>query len=96
LDREVRECIEKQRRKGAVITRFTVTAIGRAVVMRYNKLLLSEFGSRVTLTKQWAQSILHRMEYIQRKGSTKVHVPGNVFERLKVKFLHDIQATVAP
>jgi hypothetical protein len=94
LDSEVRDCIEKQRRRGAVITRLTVTAIGRAIVMRRNKLLLSEFGGRVTLSKQWAQSILHRMKYVQRKGSTKVHVPSNVFERLKGEFLHDIQATV--
>ena len=37
FDLEVKDNIEKQRRKGAVITRLTVTAIGKAVLMKRGK-----------------------------------------------------------
>ncbi len=94
IDEGVKKYIQQQRSKGAVITRFTVIAIARAIFMRHNRCLLSEFGGRINLTKQWAQSILHRMKYVKRRGSTKVHVTSEVFERLRDEFLSDIKITV--
>ena len=67
LDKEVKKCIKRQRSKGAVVTRFTVIAIARAIVMKHNRCLLSEFGGTIKLTKEWAKSILHRMKYVKRK-----------------------------
>ena len=78
-----------------MITCLTVTAIGRVIILKRNKWLLSEFGGKVTLTKQWAQSIWHRMKYVKRRGSTKVHVPNNVFDELNAGFLWEIKVMVA-
>ena len=59
LDRVVRDYIQNQRRKGAVITRLTVTAIGGAIVMKHNKSMLSEFGGGITVTMKWALHCTH-------------------------------------
>lgn len=95
IDEKVSLYIARQRSKGAVITRFTVTAIGRAIVMKRNKQLLSsDFGGIINLTKQWTQSILHCMKYVKRRGSTKVHVTDDVFRKLKDGFLDEMKTTV--
>jgi hypothetical protein len=94
LDGVVQDFIRSQRSIGAVITRSTVIGIGKGVVLSHNKFLLTEYGGNITLTKHWAESILHRMKYVKRRGSTKVHVLGDTFEKIKKKFLDDIKITV--
>uniref|UniRef100_A0A1X7TK23 Uncharacterized protein n=1 Tax=Amphimedon queenslandica TaxID=400682 RepID=A0A1X7TK23_AMPQE len=95
MDREVQDFIRAQRDIGAVVTRSTVIASGKAgVVMRHNKFYLKEFGGQMDLTKHWAESILHRMKFVKRRGSMKVHVLGDAFERIKRNFLADIKTTV--
>ena len=95
LDLEVRDNIEKQQRKGAVITRLTVTAIGKAVLMKRGKRhLLYENGGHVTLSKERSRLILHRINFVKHRGSTKVHVPYNLFVELKKEFLDNTKTTV--
>ena len=62
--------------------------------MRQNKFLLSEFGRYISLTSHWAESILHRMKFVKRRGSTKVCVLGDAFDLVKQTFLNDIKTTV--
>ena len=95
LDGKVQDFIKAQRDNGAVVTRATVIGIGKGVVMRHNKWSLKEYGGTINLTKHWAESILHRMKYVKRRGSTKVHVLGDDFEKIKKQFLDDIKMTVA-
>ena len=83
MDSEVQDFIRTQRSVGAVVSRSTVIAIGKGVVMRHNKFHLKEFGGHIDLTKHWAESILHRMKFVKRRGSTKVHVLGDAFEHIK-------------
>ena len=85
---------EVQGSVGAVVSRSTVIAIGKGVVMRHNKFHLKEFGGHIDLTKHWAESILHRMKFVKRRGSTKVHVLGDTFEHIKRNFLSDIKTKV--
>ena len=94
MDREVQDFIRTQRSIGAIVTRSTVIAIGKGVVMRHNKFLLSEFGGHVSLMSHWAESILHRMKFVKRRGSTKVCVLGDAFDLVKQTFLNDIRTTV--
>lgn len=93
-DKEVQKFIKAQRDCGAIVTRSTVVGIGRGVVLKHNKFLLAEFGGHINITKHWAESILHSMKFVKRRGSTKVHVTSNIFDKLKKQFLVDIQATV--
>ncbi len=94
MDHEVQDFIRTQRSIGVIVTRSTVIAIGKDVVMRHNKFLLSEFGGHISLTSHWAESILHRMKFGKRKGSTKVCVLGDTLDLVKQIFLNDIQTKV--
>ena len=63
------------------MTRSTVIAIRKGVIMRHNKFLLSEFGGHISLTSHWAESILHRMKFVKRRGSMKVCVLGDALNK---------------
>lgn len=76
------------------MNRFIVVAVGKGIVTKHNKWSLKEYGGTIELTKHWAESILHRMKFVKRRGSTKVHLPASEFDILKENFLHDIRATV--
>ena len=85
MDCEVQDFIRARRSNGAVLTRLTVIGIGKGVVMRHNKFYLKEFGGHTNLTKNWAESILHRMKFVKR---TKVHILLNILtlSRTGLKF----------
>uniref|UniRef100_A0A1X7UF92 Uncharacterized protein n=1 Tax=Amphimedon queenslandica TaxID=400682 RepID=A0A1X7UF92_AMPQE len=57
MDSEVQDFIRTQRSSGAVVSRSTVIAIGKGVVMKHNKFYLKEFGGHIDLTKYWAESV---------------------------------------
>ena len=45
------------------------------------------------LTKSWAKSVLNRMGFVKRKGTT-AKVSPEIFENLKETFLEQIRSTV--
>lgn len=51
---------------------------------------LSEYGGHVKLSNTWAKSLLHRMNFTKRRGTTKEKVVVTNFEELKVSFLEEI------
>ena len=46
------------------------------------------------LTKAWAKSLLIRMGFVKRKGSTSAKLPVPEFEKRKEQYLSDIRAEV--
>ena len=40
--------------------------------MKHNKALLAENGGEINLTKHWAASLLGRMNYVKRRGTTNL------------------------
>ena len=46
------------------------------------------------LTKAWAKSLLFRMGFVKRKGSTSAKLPVSEFEKRKEQYLLDIRAKV--
>ena len=53
-----------------------------------------EFGGHVSLTKSWAKSLLYRMKFRKRKGTTKSALPVEQFHKVKAAFLQEIIDTV--
>ena len=56
--------------------------------------LVREHDGSLVLTKVWARSLLRRMGFVKRKGSTSVKVPVPEFEKQKEQYLLDIHAKV--
>uniref|UniRef100_A0A1X7VIK3 HTH CENPB-type domain-containing protein n=1 Tax=Amphimedon queenslandica TaxID=400682 RepID=A0A1X7VIK3_AMPQE len=90
MDLEVQDFIWAQRNIGAVVTKSTLIAIGKDVVMRHN-FCLKEFGGPLDVTKHWAELILYRMKFVKRRGSMKIHVLADAFECIKQNFLSDLK-----
>ena len=92
LDRQVRAYLTCFRENGAVVN--TAIAIGCAegIVRSKDSNLLSCNGGHISLTKDWAKSLLRRMGYVKRRASTKAKVTVQDFEDVKAQFLLDIKA----
>ena len=75
LDKCVQDYIKNLREIGGVIN----TAIG--IVSARNCALLLENGGHISITRGWAKSILHRMNYVKRKGSNAGKVSVSCFKR---------------
>ena len=44
----------------------------------------------MTLFTAWAKSLLRRMKYVKRTGTTKAAMPVQLFEKIKTGFLQEI------
>ena len=56
--------------------------------------MLSEYGGPITITKNWAKSLLYRMGFVKRKGCSKVKLSVTNFHELKDQYLMDIKSVV--
>lgn len=95
LDMKVQMYLKKVREGGGVVSSRIAIAAARGIVLTCDRSLLVEFGGHVELGKHWAYSLLHRMNFVQRKVTTakSKHTIAN-FSRLKEHFLRDVVATV--
>ena len=90
LDEMVKQYVADTRKVGGTIGTDTVRAGARGILLSLDRSRLAEFGGPLTLTKAWAVSLLKRMGYTQRKGTTKLSLPPHNFLQLKFQFLNDI------
>ena len=68
-----------------------VQAAARGIVLKSNPSLLSENGSPVELSKEWAHKLLRRMGFVNWKATTsKSHMSVCDFEDTKKEFLQEI------
>ena len=86
LDKCVQDYIKNLREIGGVVN----TAIG--IVSARNCTLLLENGGHISITRGWTKSILHRMNFVKRKGSNAGKVSVSCFNKLQEVFLADIKA----
>ena len=90
LDEMVKQYVADTRKVSGTIGTDTVRAGARGILLSLDRSRLAEFSGPVTLTKAWAVSLLKRMGYTQRKGTTKLSLPPDNFLQLKFLFLNDI------
>ena len=77
----------KKVREGSAVSA-QITAAARGIV-------LVEFGGHTELNKHWVYSLLHQMNFVQRKVTTAKSKYAIVdFDHLKAEFLEDVVTTV--
>ena len=94
LDDQVKSYIRAVRGSGGVITTAITIAAATAILRRADKSQLAENGGPITLTKSWAKSLLYRLNFVKRRGSSAAKITVKHFEELKEQFLFDINAIV--
>ena len=75
LDSMVQKYISDTRKVGGSVSTAVVIAGAKGILMTQDRTRLAEFGGPVTLTKAWAISLLKRMNYTKRRGTTKYSMP---------------------
>lgn len=67
----------------------------RGITLKMEKTQLAEHGGHLHLTKSWAKSLLTRMGFVKRRGTTKMSkVTSHEFEEVKASFLKEINTLV--
>ena len=94
LDGRVQRYIKEMRSKGAVVNTAIVMACAEGVVMHHDSNLLAINGGHITISKDWAKSLLCRMGYVKRRVSTSVKVTPQDFDERKKQFLYDAKVLV--
>ena len=80
--------------KGAVVNTAIVMACAEGVVMHHDSNLLAINGGHITISKDWAKSLLCRMGYVKRRVSTSAKVTPQDFDERKEQFLYDANVLV--
>ena len=73
---------------------WSTLAATEGIVAAADRSLLRQHGGSLVLTKAWAKSLLSRMGFVKRKGSTSAKLPVSEFEKRKEQYLLDIHAEV--
>ena len=90
IDQRVQTYITNARLNGAAVGIRMVMAAAEGIVTKTARHQLHSYGGHISITKTWAQSLLHRMGYVQRKGTKDVkHVPKD-FDKLRDNWLTNI------
>ena len=90
MDVMVQEYVEKLWQNGGVISTDIVKSGARGILQSLDRTSLSEYGGHVTLSTAWAKSLLRRMHYVKRRGTTKAAMPVQQFQKIKTAFLQEI------
>ena len=94
LDGRVQSYIKELCAKGAVVNTAIVMACAEGVVMHHDSNLLAINGGHITITKDWAKSLLFRMGYVKRRVSTSAKLLPEDFDEWKEQFLYDTKVLV--
>lgn len=90
LDSKVQNYIRRTRDTGGIITTAVVIAGARGIVNAMDRTLLPEFGGHVKIDVTWAKSLLQRMNFTKRKGTTKFTMSVTDFQKMKEEFLQEV------
>ena len=95
LDDKVQAYVKHVRDGGSTVSSKIVIAAAKGILRSCNHSLLSENGGPMVLTCSWVQSVLKRMKFIQRKGTTtKSKILGDQFRQLRADFLEEVHSIV--
>lgn len=94
LDNQVKAYIRSVRDSGGPITSLIAIAVGKAVVRKFDASMLAENDGPLSLTSNWAKSLLYRMNFVKRKGCSTAKPTIHDFESIKADFLCDVLAVV--
>ena len=90
----VQRFILEIREKGGTVDTSVVVSAAHGIAKSVHRTQLAEYGGPAVLNKSWARSLLRRMNFTKRKGTTKSKISIEEFHKLKKQFLQDIVDTV--
>lgn len=90
-DKQLQEYVRYLRATGAAVNTAVVIASAEGILLSKDANILK----RITLTKDWAKSLLIRMGMVKRRVSSKAKVDVEKFEALRQGFLLDIKNIVS-
>lgn len=82
------------RDKGAVVNMAIVQACAEDIVKNHDKCLLASNSGHIVLTRDWAKSLLCRLGFVKRQGSTAAKITVTNFDEVKEQYLLDVKAAV--
>ena len=94
LDDQVQRYLKKVRECGGTVNTAITIAGAKGLLLKQDRTRLQEYGGPITLSKAWAKSLLLRMGFVKRRGTTKSRVTVDNFDRIKKDFLAEITSTV--
>ena len=94
LNSAVKAYVRSVREASGIVTSSIVAAATTAMVRKDDAKLLAENGDPLSITTNWAQSLLYRMQYVLRRGSTNKKILIYDFKSIKTQFLTDVIAVV--
>jgi hypothetical protein len=94
LDYMVRCYINRMREKGAIINTNIVKTSARGIFLSQERSRLAEFGGPATLTTAWAKSLLNRVRFSKRRGTTKAKLSVDKFNQTNASFLQELVEVV--
>ena len=84
LDKAVQQYLHKVRESGGVVTARIAQAAAKGILSYFDRSVLTEFGGYLQLNLSWSYSLLQRMNFVRRKGTTSKSKHRNTnFEALK-------------
>ena len=89
LDIHLRQLIGDMRSRGTAMGTSVVIGVGTGVVMKHTRK-----KPAMKLSKEWTMSVLRRMEYTKRKGSSKCKILPDNCEEIKSNFLANVCVVV--
>ena len=83
------------RESGGAVNSAITLAAAKGITLKTNRTLLAEFGGHVVLTKDWAKTLLQRMEFVKRRATTsKSRNLVEDFDKHQTEFLQQVSTTV--
>ena len=71
FDGDIQTHIKAFRKAGTPVSVSVVLAAAEGVITARNRSLLLKYGGHIELSRPWAVSLLRRMGFVQRRGSTQ-------------------------
>ena len=91
LDQQVQAYLIATREAGGIVNSEVAIAAAMGIVREKDSNLLALDGGHIVLNRDWARSLLGRMNFVKRKANTKAKLAVSDFIGLKSQFISDIR-----
>ena len=90
LDSEIKSYIKAVCEVGGIVTTSITIAAATAIMRKADRNLLAENGGHISITSNWAKSLLYRMNFVKRRGSSTAKLTVANFEAVKEQFINAV------
>ena len=95
VDEVVQKNVRQMRLCDGVVNTTVIVAAAMGFMLEKNKSALSEYGGHIKINSSYAKSLLHRMRFVKRKGTSSAKITPSEFESVKTAFLTEVSQKVS-